>query len=85
MWCLIVLIPDLCPFSYFTYSFYYLFKPLYITSILYRFVKDGVNYSINTDDPVVLGNTLTDDYQTVKEMGLTNQDIIRGVSVYFES
>ena len=48
-------------------------------------MKDGVNYSINTDDPVVLGNTLTDDYQTVKEMGLTNQDIIRGVSVYFEA
>ena len=51
----------------------------------YRFVKDGVNYSINTDDPVVLGNTLTDDYKTVKEIGLTNQDIIRGVSVYFEA
>ena len=47
--------------------------------IHFRFVKDGVNFSINTDDPVVLGNTLTDDYKTAKEMGLTNEDIIRGV------
>ena len=48
-------------------------------------MKDGVNYSINTDDPVVLGNSLTDDYKTAKEMGLSNQDIIRGVSVYCEA
>lgn len=44
-------------------------------------MKDGVNYSINTDDPVVLGNTLTDDYKFAQDMGLTDEDIIRGVSI----
>ena len=43
-------------------------------------MKDGVNFSINTDDPVVLGNTLTDDYHVAKRMGLSNKDIIMGVS-----
>lgn len=43
------------------------------------FVKDGVNFSINTDDPVVLGNTLTDDYHVAKRMGLSNKDIIKGI------
>ena len=51
--------------------------------IFFRFVKDGVNYSINTDDPVVLGNTLTDDYDTAREMGLSYNDIVRGVRVLF--
>ncbi|KAL4218106.1 hypothetical protein ACF0H5_022842 [Mactra antiquata] len=46
---------------------------------LREFVKHGVNYSINTDDPVVLGNTLTDDYKFAQDMGLTDNDIIRGI------
>lgn len=46
---------------------------------LKQFVKDGVNYSINTDDPVVLGNTLTDDYKFAQDMGLTDEDIIQGI------
>lgn len=46
---------------------------------LKQFVKDGVNYSINTDDPVVLGNTLTDDYKFAQDMGLSDEDIIRGI------
>jgi adenosine deaminase len=48
-------------------------------------VKDGINYGINTDDPVVLGNTLTDDYKFAQDMGLTDDDIIRGVTVLFSS
>lgn len=46
---------------------------------LRQFVKDGINYGINTDDPVVLGNTLTDDYKFAQDMGLTDDDIIRGI------
>lgn len=46
---------------------------------LRTFVRDGVNYSVNTDDPMVLGNNMTDDYRTVKEMGLSDNDIIKGI------
>ncbi|XP_052240483.1 adenosine deaminase-like isoform X2 [Dreissena polymorpha] len=46
---------------------------------LKQFVKDGVSYSINTDDPVVLGNTLTDDFKFAGDMGLTDEEIIRGI------
>lgn len=46
---------------------------------LKAFVKDGINFSINTDDPVVLGNTLTDDYQVARRMGLSTNDIIIGI------
>ena len=50
---------------------------------MFRFVRDGVNYSVNTDDPMVLGNNMTDDYRTVKEMGLSDNDIIKGVNNMF--
>jgi len=46
-------------------------------------VKDGANYSINTDDPVVLGNTLTDDYKFTQGMGLSDKDIIQGVGCVY--
>lgn len=46
---------------------------------LKAFVKDGVNFSLNTDDPVVLGNTLTDDFKVATDMGLSNDDIIKGI------
>lgn len=48
---------------------------------LKQFVKDGANYSINTDDPVVLGNTLTDDFSFAQDLGLSDEDIIKGVSI----
>ncbi|KAH3740202.1 hypothetical protein DPMN_046900 [Dreissena polymorpha] len=48
-------------------------------SFVRRFVKDGVSYSINTDDPVVLGNILTDDFKFAGDMGLTDEEIIRGI------
>lgn len=46
---------------------------------LLRFVKDGANYSINTDDPVVLDNNLDDDYLKCKEIGLTDEQIIQSI------
>jgi hypothetical protein len=44
-----------------------------------------VSYSINTDDPVVLGNTLTDDFKFAGDMGLTDEEIIRGVMCFMHS
>lgn len=46
---------------------------------LKKFVRDGASYSINTDDPVVLGNSITDDYKHAQDMGLSDKDIIRGI------
>lgn len=46
---------------------------------LLRFVNDGANYSINTDDPVVLDNNIDDDYSKCKEMGLTDEQIIKSI------
>ncbi|XP_041361432.1 adenosine deaminase-like [Gigantopelta aegis] len=40
-----------------------------------RFATDGANFSINTDDPTVLGNDLTDDYLMALEFGLTEKQI----------
>ncbi|KAL3888015.1 hypothetical protein ACJMK2_000399 [Sinanodonta woodiana] len=46
---------------------------------LLRLVADGANYSINTDDPIVLDNDLIDDYRFVSKMGLSNSQIIQGI------
>lgn len=47
---------------------------------LLRFVEDGANYSINTDDPVVLDNNLDEDYDMAMTMGLSEEQII--VSIF---
>ncbi|XP_050398215.2 adenosine deaminase isoform X1 [Patella vulgata] len=41
-----------------------------------RFADDNMNYSINTDDPVIFTNTLLEDYQMALQAGLTRQQII---------
>ncbi|KAL5013266.1 hypothetical protein ScPMuIL_007536 [Solemya velum] len=46
---------------------------------LLKFVKDACNYSINTDDPIILDNNLTDDYETALDMGLTEDQVITGI------
>ncbi|XP_055995893.1 adenosine deaminase-like isoform X2 [Ostrea edulis] len=43
---------------------------------LHRFIDDEVNFSINTDDPIVLDNDLTRDYEMVMEMGLDKEHVI---------
>ena len=43
-------------------------------------MQDGVNFSINTDDPTVLGNSMDEDYKACNDMGLTDNDLIKGVS-----
>lgn len=44
-----------------------------------RFAKDGANYSLNSDDPFVFDSCLLDDYNAAKEMGLTEEQIIRSI------
>lgn len=43
---------------------------------LHRFIDDEVNFSISTDDPIVLDNNLTSDYEMVMEMGLDKDHVI---------
>ena len=48
-----------------------------------RFVKDGADFSINTDDPMVTGRTLTDEYELVRDMmGLTWAQMVKAVSSF---
>ncbi|XP_074656494.1 adenosine deaminase-like [Tubulanus polymorphus] len=43
-----------------------------------RFARDNVNYSISTDDPIITGKKIDDDYSVViNDMGLTVDEIIR--------
>ncbi|KAK3087491.1 hypothetical protein FSP39_006603, partial [Pinctada imbricata] len=44
---------------------------------LHRFIDDGVNFSINSDDPVVLDNDLSVDYNMVMDMGMSEDAIIK--------
>ena len=44
-----------------------------------RFINDEVNFSINTDDPIVLDNDLTSDYEMVMKMGLDKEHVIATV------
>lgn len=47
--------------------------------VINRFAADGANFSINTDDPIVLDNDIDVDYRLVKKMGLTDEQIIQSV------
>ncbi|XP_065568033.1 adenosine deaminase-like isoform X2 [Artemia franciscana] len=42
-----------------------------------KFNRDGMNFSINTDDPSVTGTTLQDEYNLAKSWGLVDADIIK--------
>lgn len=44
-----------------------------------RFAKEGLNFSINTDDPSILDNVLADDYDLALEMGLSREQIIKSI------
>ncbi|XP_053382825.1 adenosine deaminase-like [Mercenaria mercenaria] len=44
-----------------------------------RFAEDKANYSLNSDDPFVFDSCLLDDYNAAKEMGLTDEHIIRSI------
>ncbi|KAL3865072.1 hypothetical protein ACJMK2_006705 [Sinanodonta woodiana] len=46
---------------------------------LLTFAADGVNFSINSDDPLVFDSTLVDDYSLALEAGLTDKQIISGI------
>ena len=50
-----------------------------IQSFFGRFINDEVNFSINTDDPIVLDNDLTSDYEMVMKMGLDKEHVIATV------
>ena len=32
-----------------------------------RFLKDNVNFSLNTDDPLIFGNTMNEEFKIAKE------------------
>ncbi|XP_047109169.1 adenosine deaminase-like [Schistocerca piceifrons] len=42
-----------------------------------RFAEDGVNFSLNSDDPTLTGRTLRDDYALAASWGLTEAHAIR--------
>ena len=45
------------------------------------FCKDGVSFSLNTDDPGIIGSTLVEEYQVAEtKIGLTQHQIMRSVS-----
>ncbi|KAM9444787.1 adenosine deaminase [Clarias gariepinus] len=45
---------------------------------LIRFKEDKANYSLNTDDPIILKNTLDDDYRVAKQfMGFTEEEFMQ--------
>lgn len=48
-----------------------------------RFAEDGVNFSLNTDDPTVTGHTLQDEFNLVMSWGLTEAHIVRAVSTNY--
>ncbi|XP_062568912.1 adenosine deaminase-like isoform X2 [Saccostrea cucullata] len=43
---------------------------------LHKFIDDDVNFSISSDDPIVLDNDLTQDYEMVMKMGLDQDHVI---------
>ena len=52
-----------------------------LPSPISRFKHDQVNYSLNTDDPLIFKSTLDTDYQMTKnEMGFTEEEFKRLVS-----
>ncbi|KAK7091379.1 adenosine deaminase-like [Littorina saxatilis] len=44
-----------------------------------KMAKDGASFSINSDDPTLFDNTLSDDYICALKMGLTKQDIVKSI------
>jgi len=42
-----------------------------------RFAEDGANFSINSDDPMVTGTWLQEEYELVKSWGLNETHIVR--------
>lgn len=47
----------------------------YMSKIYFRHAATKANFSISTDDPTVTGSTLDDEYNLVKQWGLTNEQI----------
>ncbi|XP_023335547.1 adenosine deaminase [Eurytemora carolleeae] len=43
-----------------------------------RFAEDGANFSINSDDPMVTGTWLEQEYELVRSWGLNETHIVRG-------
>ena len=48
-----------------------------------RFARDGVSFSISTDDPTVHTKTMEDEYTLVVGWGLTKEQIQQSVSLTF--
>ncbi|OWF49310.1 adenosine deaminase-like [Mizuhopecten yessoensis] len=46
---------------------------------LIRFANEGLNFSLNTDDPIILDNMLADDYLMAGQMGLSDEQIIKSI------
>ncbi|XP_033726918.1 adenosine deaminase-like isoform X2 [Pecten maximus] len=46
---------------------------------LIGFANDGVNFSLNTDDPIILDNDLAGDYVLAGKMGLSDEQIIKSI------
>ena len=42
-----------------------------------HFVRDGANFSLNSDDPTVIGTRLAAEYETVRSWGLTEAHLLR--------
>ena len=47
---------------------------------LFRFANDGLNFSLNSDDPLVFDSCLLDDYTAAMQAGLTIKQVVLGVS-----
>ena len=46
---------------------------------LLHFARDGANFSLNSDDPTVIGTRLAAEYETVRSWGLTEAHLVRAV------
>ena len=42
-----------------------------------QFARDGANFSINSDDPMVTNTWVKDEYEVVRSWGMTELDIVR--------
>jgi adenosine deaminase len=58
--------------------------PIYQAATLHhpilRFARDGVNFSVNTDDPTVTGTTLDYEYRMLGDWGMTEGTLCGAVS-----
>ncbi|XP_055977894.1 adenosine deaminase [Sorex fumeus] len=64
---------EVCPWSSYLTSAW---KPETEHAVV-RFQKDGANYSLNTDDPLIFKSTLETDYNMVGKMGFSQQEFQR--------